>query len=60
MTYVEKWESTQGRAEVHYFKDDAEEYLFGYNPQLIPDALFEPVLIYIKTMNDLKLDLKPE
>jgi len=51
MTYVEKWESTQGRAEIHYFKDDVEEYLFGYNPQLIPDSLFEPILTYIKTIS---------
>jgi hypothetical protein len=34
MTYIEEWNSTQGRSEVHYFRDD-DEYLFGYNPLLL-------------------------
>ena len=34
---VEKWTSTEGRTEIHYFDRDTDEYLFGYNPLLFPD-----------------------
>ncbi len=47
MTYIEEWESSQARSEIHYFRDD-DEYLFGYNPQLIPKELLEQLLEWIE------------
>jgi len=39
---TEVWKSTEGRTEVHYFRTKDDEYLFGYNPDLIPeDLLFD-------------------
>lgn len=35
--YSEKWTSTEGRTEIHYFRVSDDEYLFGYNPLLFPD-----------------------
>lgn len=33
---IEKWTSTEGRTEVHYFRAEDDEYLFGYNPLILP------------------------
>lgn len=36
---VEQWESNQNRKEIHFFvKGFQEVYLFGFNPQLLPEA----------------------
>lgn len=42
---VEKWSSSEGRTEVHYFRDD-DEYLFGYNPLLLPPELLEELITW--------------
>lgn len=49
MTYTEEWESDQARTEIHYFRED-DEYLFGYNPQLIPPELLERLLEWAKNI----------
>jgi hypothetical protein len=36
---IEKWTSTEGRTEIHYFRAEDDEYLFGYNPLLLPEEL---------------------
>jgi hypothetical protein len=36
---IEKWESSEGRTEVHFFRTRDDEYLFGCNPLLIPQEL---------------------
>jgi len=38
---VEKWESSEGRTEIHYFRTKDDEYLFGYNPLIIPEDLLQ-------------------
>jgi hypothetical protein len=40
---TERWDSTQGRTEIHYFRDD-DEYLFGYNPLIMPEELLEKLI----------------
>jgi hypothetical protein len=48
---IEKWKSSEGRAELHYFRAEDGEYLFGYNPQLVPEELLESVLKYINEID---------
>jgi len=36
---IEKWESSEGRTEIHYFRTKDDEYLFGYNPLIMPKEL---------------------
>lgn len=43
MSKTEHWKSSEGRTEIHYFRDD-DEYLFGYNPQLIPEELLKELI----------------
>jgi hypothetical protein len=38
---VEEWRSTEGRTEVHFFREKDDEYLFGYNPLLMPEELVD-------------------
>jgi hypothetical protein len=36
---IEEWTSSEGRTEIHYFRAEDDEYLFGYNPLIIPEHL---------------------
>ncbi len=38
---IEKWTSTEGRTEIHYFRSKDDEYLFGYNPLIMPIELLD-------------------
>lgn len=41
---VEKWTSSEGRTEIHYFRLSDDEYLFGYNPLLIREEEVAKIL----------------
>lgn len=41
---IENWKSSEGRTEVHYFRTSDDEYLFGYNPQIIPQELLDKLV----------------
>jgi hypothetical protein len=47
---VEVWKSDQNREEIHYFEDDGETYLFGYNPRLIPKEIMDYVLEFVDAL----------
>ncbi len=38
---IEKWTSSEGRTEIHYFDATNDEYLFGYNPLIMPEDLLD-------------------
>jgi hypothetical protein len=40
MAYTEVWSSDHARTEIHYFTDE-DEYLFGYNPLILPEELLD-------------------
>ena len=43
--YVEVWKSNDNKTEVHLFDPDAQnDYVFGYNPQLVSKELVERLL----------------
>lgn len=44
-SYTEKWTSTEGRTEIHYFRKQDDEYLFGYNPLIMPAEIAEEILV---------------
>lgn len=46
MPRIEKWTSTEGRTEIHYFRTKDDEYLFGYNPILIPKELLDSLIAW--------------
>lgn len=48
MTYTEVWKSDHARTEIHYFRDD-DEYLFGYNPIIMPPELLEKLIEWSKS-----------
>lgn len=41
---IEHWQSSEGRTEVHFFRTSDDEYLFGYNPQLLPSDMRDELL----------------
>lgn len=41
MARIENWKSSEGRTEVHYFRTSDDEYLFGYNPLIMPEELLQ-------------------
>lgn len=41
---IERWESSEGRTEIHYFRTKDDEYLFGYNPLLIDEKLLSSLI----------------
>jgi hypothetical protein len=45
--HLEKWTSTEGRTETHWFDDNSDEYLFGYNEEVIPRELVEPIFQWL-------------
>lgn len=47
---IETWTSSQNREEIHFFEDDMETYFFGYNPEIIPIDLIQPLLTYVKNL----------
>lgn len=49
MNRIETWNSSEGRTEVHYFNAVTDEYLFGYNPLIIPDYLMEALKVWVST-----------
>jgi len=48
---IENWHSSEGRTEVHYFRTDDDEYLFGYNPKLIPPELLTKLKLWAKEVS---------
>lgn len=48
---IEHWQSSQGRTEVHYFRAEDDEYLFGYNPQLIKPELLQTLIEWADTVD---------
>ena len=44
MNRIEEWTSSEGRTEIHYFRAEDDEYLFGYNPLIMPRDLFNALL----------------
>lgn len=45
---IEEWNCSNNEQERHYFKDNDQEYLFGYNPALIPNEVIIPVIKYLE------------
>lgn len=45
--HIEKWTSSEGRTEIHYFTED-DEYLFGYNPLIMPDDVLNNLKKWIE------------
>ena len=41
---IEEWKSSEGRTEIHYFRAEDDEYLFGYNPLIMPTNLLRDLL----------------
>ena len=46
---IEKWTSSEGRTEIHYFRAKDDEYLFGYNPLIMPVDVLDNLLIWART-----------
>lgn len=40
---LEEWNSSNNEQERHYFKDDDQTYLFGYNPKILPEEWFDEI-----------------
>ena len=49
---VEKWKSSEGRTEIHYFREKDDEYLFGYNPLLIDEGLLQDLIKWADTVSE--------
>ena len=41
MNRIEEWKSSEGRTEIHYFRAEDDEYLFGFNPLLMSPELVD-------------------
>ena len=44
MSRIEHWTSSEGRMEAHYFREKDDEYLFGYNPLIMPEELLNQLI----------------
>lgn len=45
---IERWTSSENREEIHYFVNDMETYLFGYNPEVIPKDVVSPIIEWLE------------
>ena len=44
MNKIEEWKISEGRTEIHYSRAEDDEYLFGYNPLIMPTNLLRDLL----------------
>jgi len=64
MLRVERWHSSEGRTEIHFFLPGTQTYVFGFNPELIDERLIVPLIesgmLLKKGRKDERSAIRPE